>query len=110
MVLQTLKIGISLLALVLGMCMVISPPDILSSSESIVAGLILVVITFWVTGIIAEYQTAMLFFMLSMILSVASVPVVFSGFSSAAFWLVFGGFVLGIDINETGLGKRIAEK
>ena len=48
MVLQTIKIGISLLALIMGLYLVISPPDILSSSEGIVAGLILVVITFWV--------------------------------------------------------------
>jgi hypothetical protein len=48
MVLQTIKIGISLLALIMGLYLVISPPDILSSSERIVAGLILVVITFWV--------------------------------------------------------------
>ena len=110
MVLQTIKIGISLLALIMGLCLVISPPDIFSSSEGMVAGLILVVITFWATGIIAEHQTAILFFMLSMILPVASAPVVFAGFSSAAFWLVFGGFILGIGINTTGLGERIAEK
>jgi len=110
MLLQKTKLGISLLALFLGLCVALFPPGILSSSESIVAGLVIVVITFWVSGIIAEYLTAMIFFMLAMILSVAPAPVVFSGFSSAAFWLVFGGFILGIGINESGLGKRIAEK
>lgn len=110
MVLQIFKIGLSILAAVFSICLVIFSPGTLSETEITVAGLTLVVITLWVTRIIAEHQTAILFFMLSMILSVAPAPVVFSGFSSSAFWLVFGGFILGTGINETGLGERIAEK
>ena len=34
----------------------------------------------------------------------------FSGFSSAALWLIFSGLVLGVAIKNTGLGERIARK
>ena len=43
-----------------------------------------------------------------MILVVAPPVVVFSGFSSGAFWLVFGGLVIGAAVDRTGLGARIA--
>jgi di/tricarboxylate transporter len=34
--------------------------------------------------------------------------VIFGGFASSAFWLVFSGFVLGIAIRKTGLADRAA--
>jgi anion transporter len=83
---------------------------LLPGSEGTAAGLVVVVITFWVTGVIPEYLTAMLFFTASMLFSIAPANMVFSGFYSTAFWLVFSGFIIGIGINGTGLGKRIAGK
>lgn len=77
-------------------------------THSITSGLVIVVITLWVTGIIAEYLTAFLMFAIAMLFSIAPASVVFSGFHSAAFWLVFSGLVIGVGINSTGLGKRIA--
>jgi di/tricarboxylate transporter len=32
--------------------------------------------------------------------------VIFGGFASSAFWLVFSGFVLGVAIRKTGLADR----
>lgn len=55
-----------------------------------------------------EYLTALLFFSAAMILAVASRDVVFSGFSSAAFWLVLSGYVLGLALKYTGLADRMA--
>jgi di/tricarboxylate transporter len=105
-----LKAIISLISIIIGVMIVISPPKILSSSEGVVAALVIIAITFWVTGIIPEHLTAILLFTVAMLFSVAPAKIVFSGFHSAAFWLVFAGLVVGIGINGTGLGKRVAEK
>ena len=43
-----------------------------------------------------------------MLLAIASPKVVFSGFYSGAFWLVFGGLIIGAAVETTGLGNRIA--
>jgi anion transporter len=39
---------------------------------------------------------------------VAPNEVVFAGFTSTAFWLVFGGLVIGVGVRRTGLAERIA--
>ena len=62
----------------------------------------------WVTGVVAEPVTAIMFFLLAVLLSVASPAVVFSGFTSTAFWLVFGGLLVGMSVKRTGLGERLA--
>ena len=72
------------------------------------AALALVILTLWATGFIAEYLTALIFFTGAMLLNIAPPNIIFSGFASGAFWLIFGGLVLGVAINVTGLGKRIA--
>jgi di/tricarboxylate transporter len=64
----------------------------------------------WATGAIAEYLTALLFFTLAMLFKVAPPAVIFGGFESAAWWLIFGGLVMGIAVKSTGLGERIAQR
>ena len=73
-----------------------------------VAGLVAVTITLWATRGLPEYLTALLFFAFAMILHVAPASLVFSGFTSAAFWLVISGYVIGIAIRKTGLASRCA--
>lgn len=87
-----------------------TPPLALPGPASKAAALTLVAITFWATGVIAEHITALLFFVAAMVLSVATPDVVFSGFASAAVWLVFSGLVVGLAITNTGLGARIADQ
>jgi di/tricarboxylate transporter len=70
--------------------------------------LIAVTIGLWATGRLPEYLTALLFFAVATILGVAPVSVIFSGFASAAFWLVLSGYVIGIAITRTGLASRVA--
>lgn len=82
----------------------------LSQEQSKITALLLIVIALWATGIIPEHITALLFFFTTVIFSLAPVEIVFSGFTSAAFWLVFSGLVIGVAINETGLGKRFAQR
>ncbi|XOF34356.1 MAG: SLC13 family permease [Candidatus Electrothrix sp. YB6] len=74
------------------------------------AALALLTIVFWATALIPEHLTSLLFFLLAMVFSLAGPEVVFSGFSSGAIWLIFGGLVIGIAITSTGLGARIARR
>ncbi len=85
-----------------------SPPPGLQPAETRVAALALLTIGFWATGVIPEHITSLLFFVLAMLFSVASPGVIFSGFSSTAVWLIFGGLVIGVAIMATGLGRRVA--
>ena len=62
----------------------------------------------WATGLVAEVVTALLFFAVAMLLKLAPAQTVFSGFASSAFWLVTGGMVVGLAMNRTGLGDRLA--
>ncbi|WP_435928337.1 SLC13 family permease [Dryocola sp. BD613] len=70
--------------------------------------IILVTIALWATSALPEYLTALLFFAVAMVAKIAPAEVIFSGFASSAFWLVFSGFVLGIAIRKTGLADRAA--
>lgn len=72
------------------------------------AALVVVAIGCWATVLLPEHLVALLFFLAAMVLGVASAPVIFSGFASPAFWLVFGGLIIGAAVERTGLGRRIA--
>ncbi len=106
---KILRAIVPLAALMGAAWLLFSPATILSVQEKKAAALALVTISFWATGIIPEHLTSLLFFLLAMLFSLAPAAVVFSGFTSTAIWLVFGGLVMGIAISTTGLGTRIAD-
>ena len=60
------------------------------------------------SGIVPEYFTAIIFFFLAMVLTDAAAPMVFSGFHSAAVWMIFGGLTIGAAVQETGFGRTLA--
>lgn len=62
----------------------------------------------YATVAIPEYLSALVFFTVAMISGIAPAGVVFSGFQSTAFWLMFGGLIVGIAVQNTGLGTRLA--
>ena len=72
---------------------------------SLIVGL---TILLWATSLLPEFITALLFFTVAMAAKIAPPDVIFGGFASSAFWLVFSGFVLGIAIRKTGLADRAA--
>lgn len=72
---------------------------------SIIIGLTIVL---WATSLLPEFITALLFFAAAMVAKIAPPDVIFGGFASSAFWLVFSGFVLGGAIRKTGLADRAA--
>jgi di/tricarboxylate transporter len=63
----------------------------------------------WAFGLFAEPVTSLLFFLLGVIFAVAKPSVIFSGFASAAWWLVFGGAITAVAVQTTGLGRRLAD-
>ena len=67
-----------------------------------------VTIVLWATSLLPEFLTALLFFTVAMAARIAPPEVIFGGFASSAFWLVFSGFVLGVAIRKTGLADRAA--
>jgi di/tricarboxylate transporter len=79
-------------------------------SENLLLPTAVVVVTIglWATAKLPEYLTALLFFVSAAIFRIAPVDIIFSGFASAAFWLVLSGFVLGTAICKVGLADRIA--
>lgn len=72
------------------------------------AGIIVATIGLWATARLPEYLVALLFFAATAVLNLAPPDVLFSGFASAAFWLVLSGFILGVAIRKVGLADRIA--
>lgn len=71
-------------------------------------GIVFGALALWATGALPEPVTAVAFFLACILLAVAPPGVVFSGFASSAFWLVFGGLLIGISVKGTGLGERLA--
>ena len=70
--------------------------------------ILLAAIGLWLGGFLPDHVTALGFFALLLLFKLAPPEVVLSGFSSSALWLVLAGLVLGLAMEETGLGKRMA--
>lgn len=79
-----------------------------SATEWHAAAVVLGGLTLWATGAIPEAATAILFFAAAILLKVAPAEEIFSGFTSKAFWLVFGGLLMGMAVKRSGLGERMA--
>lgn len=100
---------IAVLGIIAGAIVWMQPPPAGADPDIMhIAGIVIVAIALWATSAVPEYFTAIIFFFLAMILTDAGAPTVFSGFHSAAVWMIFGGLVLGAAVQETGLGKRLA--
>ncbi|AVM72720.1 SLC13 family permease [Magnetospirillum gryphiswaldense] len=70
--------------------------------------ILLVTIGLWSGGFLPDHVTALGFFAVLLLFKLAPPEVVLSGFTSSALWLVLAGLVLGLAMDETGLGKRMA--
>lgn len=62
----------------------------------------------WAFGLFAEPVTTLVFLLLGVLFAVAKPAVIFSGFASEAWWLVFGGAITAVAVEATGLGRRLA--
>lgn len=72
------------------------------------AALMVLTVGLWATGVVPEYVTSLLFFLLAVVLAIAQPAVVFSAFASATMWLVLGGLIIAEAVAATGLGRRFA--
>ena len=62
----------------------------------------------WAFGLFVEPVTTLSFLLLGILFGVAKPAVIFSGFVSPAWWLVFGGTITAVAVETTGLGRRLA--
>jgi di/tricarboxylate transporter len=97
--------GIAILA---GLYLMVSPPSTLGPEQGRAAGLAVIVIGLWATGAMPEHFTALLFFVLALLLQTAPARVIFSGFASGALWLTTAGLVIAVPMRTTGLSERLA--
>ena len=87
---------------------VLPAPEGVGADTMRAGGLALFAIGFWAIGIWSIGMTAIAFFFVAAVMDVQPPAVIFSGFSSKAMWLVFGGLVIGVAVGHTGLGARMA--
>jgi di/tricarboxylate transporter len=97
-------------AVLASLAMLAAPPAGLAPPVAKAAALAILGIGLWATGAVPEHITALVFFVVAMVTRAAPPAVVFSGFASAALWLIFGGLVIGVAMRHTGLGERLAHR
>lgn len=100
------RIFISLLVIAALTLVLVPVPDGVSPLVMRTGAIALITVGLWSSGLIAAYLASVLFFFLAMVFALAPPSVVFSGFHSTAIWLVFGGMVIGMAVQKSGLGAR----
>jgi di/tricarboxylate transporter len=71
------------------------------------AGIVGFAIAMWAIGVMPVHVTTLVMFLAAVVLGIAPPVVVFSGFYSTAVWLVFGGIVISLSAQRSGLAARI---
>jgi anion transporter len=104
----TVAAGIAALGALVAAFLFVAPVGPMNLETSRVAALTVLVIVLWATNIMPPFLAALIYFGLATLFDVVPPSVVFSGFASGAFWLVFGGLVIGVAVKQTGLATRIA--
>jgi len=99
---------IAVVTTIIGLVLMVWSPGVMTPVQGKAAGLALIAIGLWSTAQLPEYLTSLLFFLLAMLASVAPSQVIFSGFSSSAFWMIFAGLVIALAVKVTGLSERLA--
>lgn len=95
------------IALAVGLTLLVFPG--LTGTAPVVGrtlGAVLIALALWATSVTPAYFTSVLFMFIAVVIELAPANVVFSGFLSTAVWLVFGGLVIGIAVQKSGLGER----
>ena len=93
---------------IVAVMLVLWPPAAFTRSQAATFAAVLLTLGLWGTALVPGYFASLLFFAVTLIAGLASPAAVFSGFSSAAVWLIISGFVIGSAIGLTGLGDRLA--
>ncbi|MEJ2593283.1 MAG: SLC13 family permease, partial [Candidatus Thiodiazotropha sp.] len=99
---------VALVTTLVGLYLLLLPPAALPGEQGRAAGLAIIAIGLWATARLPEHITALLFFLLAMLLGVAPPSVIFSGFAASALWMVFAGLVIALAFQSSGLSQRLA--
>lgn len=104
-----MKWAISIVAtLILLLLDYVMPFDGLDAMSKHALIIFLSAIVFWIFRPLPEYLSAIIAGAALIICAKAPAGLVLSGFSSAVWWMVLFAMILGVTINHTGLGKRLA--
>ena len=104
-----IRMVIAALSAFFALILLLWPPSQFSTETVHAAALCVFALGLFAAGIFPEHVSAVVFFLIAMLFAVAPASVVFSGFHSTAFWLVFGGVIISVAVSETGLGARLAQ-
>ncbi|WP_036839027.1 SLC13 family permease [Pleomorphomonas oryzae] len=104
----TLRHFILAAVLLIAAAVAIVSPAALGPSGGVTLAIVLVTLGLWATALVPGYFASLLLFVSVLIAGLQPAPLVFSGFASAAVWLIISGFVIGAAINATGLDGRLA--
>ncbi len=96
------------IALAVALLMATMPWTGLSPLTAQSGAVVLFTLVLWATGALPPFLTSLIFFALVLIFGLAKPELIFSGFGSAAVWLIISGFVIGTAISVSGLGQRLA--
>ncbi len=106
---RALPRAIALLVCLLGAALYLLPdPEGAAPGVARAAGVVVFAIGLWSTAALPEFFTAIVFFLLAVTFGGAPPQAVFAGFQSSAAWMVFGGLILGLAVQTTGLGAAVA--
>jgi di/tricarboxylate transporter len=97
-------LSIAALAVAAALWLSTGPEDILLRTAALSGA----AITLFAARVLPETLTAILTFLAFLGSGLVPVEVIFAGFSSSGFWLLFAGLVMGSAITSTGLGRQIA--
>lgn len=104
----TLRHFILAAVILIAAALVFLSPAEFGRSGSLTLAIVLVTLGLWATALVPGYFASLLLFASVLIAGLQPAPLVFSGFASAAVWLIISGFVIGAAINATGLDSRLA--
>jgi len=95
--------------LVIAAAVALWSPAALGPTGGVTLAIVLVTLGLWATALVPGYFASLLLFASVLIAGLQPAPLVFSGFASAAVWLIISGFVIGSAVSATGLDARLAD-
>lgn len=105
--------GLLRLVAISGVCLAVAVLMRLAGATDLMAdslALVLMAIGLWAFSVLPEPVTGLAFFLGAVTLVGIEPAIVFSGFTTSAFWLVFSGMVLSAAVNQTGFSRWLASR
>jgi di/tricarboxylate transporter len=101
--------AVAAIVCIAGVVLCFLPPPAGAAPEVMrVAGVVAIAVGLWLTAALPEFFTSLIFFFLAVTVAGQAPSIVFSGFHSSAVWMIFGGLVMALAVQSTGLGGRVA--